>query len=256
MPGVSVVFLITLFVGAGQLRFETASVKPASGCSLQNSVDPGMVALNGDPLAVLLTEAFQVKRDQIIGPSWLDTACFAINAKMPEGASKDQLPEMLRSLLVERFKLSAHMETRQRSGYALVVDKNGPRLKQADTDSAYAKAHRGQVTFGWGAHGMIRGAMTMGLLAQRLSTRLGSPVLDLTGLKGIYDVDFSWAPDPTIEKLRPDLQNDAAANSGSADSGPDLFTAIRESLGLSLERRKLEVEVVVIDEIERVPSEN
>src|ERR1700679_2537955 len=93
---------------ADQPRFEAASVKRTDRCSMENTVDPGMIALNGYPLKVVLMEAFNVKADQIIGPSWLDADCFAINAKMPEGATKDQLPAMLQALLVERVKLAVY----------------------------------------------------------------------------------------------------------------------------------------------------
>jgi len=111
------------------LRFEEASVKATDRCSLQNSIDPGRIALNGDPLNLVLKEAFNVPMDRIFGPSWLGADCFAIVAKMPEGATKDQLPAMLEALLVERFKLASHKETRMSPGYALVVDKSGPKFR-------------------------------------------------------------------------------------------------------------------------------
>ncbi len=205
-----------------------------------------------------------MKRDQIIGPSWLDTDCFVVNAKIPEGATKDQLPEMFQALLVERFKLASHKETRLRSGYALVVDKNGPKLKESDPNSLSARAHAGQVTFGAGpGAGRLKGAMTMASLARHLSSRLDAPVQDLTGLNGTYEIDLSWVPDLTLEKIGPYGQNYAATHASSADAGAGLptdtgniFTSIRDSLGLKLESRKLQVEVVVIDHIERVPTAN
>src|SRR5208282_5471067 len=99
-------------------RFEEASVKPADRCSMQNSIGPGRIALSGDPLKVVLMEAFKVKMDQIAGPSWLDEDCFVIAAKIPEGATKDRLPAMLQALLAERFQLAFHKETRLRPGFA------------------------------------------------------------------------------------------------------------------------------------------
>jgi uncharacterized protein (TIGR03435 family) len=72
---------------AAPLRFEAASVKVTDQCSMENTVDPGVIGLHGDPLNVVLMEAFKVKADQIIGPSWLDSDCFTINAKVPEGAT-------------------------------------------------------------------------------------------------------------------------------------------------------------------------
>ncbi len=247
---VSVFFVIMPLTGGEQPKFETASVKTIDRCVFQNSVDPGMVALNGDPLSVLLTEAFKMKRDQIIGPSWLDTDCITVNAKMPEGATKDQLPEMFHELLIERFKLASHTETRLRSGYALVLDKNGPKLTESDPNSPSARLHAGQVMFGFAAHPRIKGAMTIGSLSHQLSNKLEAPVQDLTGLSGIYDIDLSWAPD----HLGPSAQDAGASIPSAAEN--DVFAAVRESLGLRLERRKLQVEVVVIDHIERVPTPN
>jgi uncharacterized protein (TIGR03435 family) len=83
-------------------RFEEASVKPTDRCSMQNSIDPGRISPNGDPLRVVLMEAFKVKMDQITGPSWLDEDCFVVAAKLPEGATRDQLPAMFQVLPAER----------------------------------------------------------------------------------------------------------------------------------------------------------
>jgi uncharacterized protein (TIGR03435 family) len=245
---------------ADQPRFEAASVKRTDQCTLKNTVDPGMIALNGDPLKVVLGEAFSVKMDQIIGPSWLDADCFVINAKIPLGATKDQLPTMLQALLVERFKLAVHKESRPRPGYALVVDKNGPTLKASDPSPNAAGPPAGQVTFSGTLQSKgIKGSISMATLARLLSGSVAGPVEDLTGLNGRFDVDISWALDPAFE--RPGAFAIATAEAHpNADLPPaptaDLFAAIRESLGLRLEARKEQVEVVVIDSIERVPTEN
>ena len=121
---------VTALQAADQPKFETASVKRAERCEYNTSIDPGSVTLKGVPLKPVLVEAFKVRTDQIEGPSWLDADCFEIMAKMPEGATRDQLPAMLQSLLAERFKLAAHTEDRQTRGYALVVDKGGPKVKE------------------------------------------------------------------------------------------------------------------------------
>jgi uncharacterized protein (TIGR03435 family) len=263
--GMCAIAIITPLTGADQPKFETASVRRTDRCSLQNSVDPGMITLNGDPLNLVLKEAFKVNIDQIVGPSWLDADCFQIVASLPGGASKDQIPGMLQTLLAERFKLAVHKENRTLPGYALVVDRNGSKLKESDPTSPSNVAHAGQVTFGAarGAGG-IKGSMTMASLARFVSNRLNVPVQDLTGLKDKYDVDLWWVPDPDLEKIGPFAQSAAAAHPGAEEATTglpnpptvDLFTAIRNSLGLRLEQRKEQVEFVVIDHIERVPSEN
>jgi uncharacterized protein (TIGR03435 family) len=241
-------------------KFEAASVRVADRCSMENTVDAATIGLHGDPLNVVLMTAFNVKADQIVGPSWLDSDCFTINAKMPQGATKDQLPTLLQALLAERFGLVAHKENHPKQGFGLVVDKNGPKVKASDLNSPDTIRRAGQVQFGAGSTSAgIKGSMTMATLVRLLSNRVKVPVEDLTGLEGKYDVDISWAPDPAFE--RPGGYALATAESHPNVELPpapeaDLFMAARESLGLRLEARKEQVEVVVIDHIERVPTGN
>jgi uncharacterized protein (TIGR03435 family) len=239
---------ITALMGADQLRFEAASVKRTEGGTVSKSLGPGTVVLKGIPLKPILAEAFKVRGEQIVGPAWLDEDSFEIVGKMPEGSTSDQIPAMLEALLVERFKLAAHKEDRPRPVYALVVDKGGPKFKEADLSST--DGHAGTVMFRFAAPGIagFKGPMTMASLALRLSKRLDRPAQDFTGLKGTYDIDLTWALDPDFERPGP-----AEVPPGSAAG---LFTAIRESLGLRLEPRKEPAEVLVIDHIERVPTEN
>jgi len=239
-------------VGSGQPRFEAASAKRSEQCALQHSVDGSQVILNGFPLTVVIMEAFKVKMDHIVGPSWLEQDCFSIAAKIPEGVGKDQLPAMLEALLVERFKLVAHKENRLVPGYALTVDKRGVKMKQTAPDSPGL----GQVRFGASS---IAGSMGMGALTRYLSNRLGAPVEDQTGLRGTFEVEVSWAPDAALEKPDPYFSSIGAGSApdpGSTTGSSGIFTALRESLGLKLESRKEPVATVVIDHIERVPSGN
>ena len=254
--GASCIFMAALLASAQQPTFEVASVKRTDQCALQNTIDPAMIALHGDPLRVILMTAFAVKMDQIIGPPWLDSDCVSIDAKIPDGASKDQLPAMLHALLSDRLKLAAHKESKFRAGYALVIDKNGAKFKEADPNSAFAREHPGQVSFGFGATG---GIMTMASLARHVSNDLSAPVEDLTGLRGKYDIDVSWARDWSVEKEGSSRRMPRRTPPGSAvstDPTGDIFTAFRESLGLRLESRKVRTEVVVIDHIERFPTAN
>ena len=235
-------------------QFEEASVKHADECMPRNTIDPGMAALHGDSLKAVLMTAFSVKMDEIVGPSWLDSDCVSIDAKIPEGATKDQLPQMLQVLLTERFRLAAHKESKSKTGYALVVDKNGPKFKESDPATPGTRAPAGATMFGTG---QLAGSMTMASLARFISTNLGTPVEDLTGLKGSYDVDLSWSPDWSVEKKQPgDQAYEAHPDSADAPAGPDIFAAFRDTLGLRLERRKVPVDVLVIDHIERLPTPN
>jgi len=245
---------------SAQPTFEVASVKRTDRCFAGNpSIDPGSVILKGVPLKPVLMEAFGVKMDQIEGPSWLETDCFDISAKMPDGATRDQLPAMLQALLAERFKLAVHKEDRPRPGYALVVDKGGPKFKEDDPNTNFmGTGHAGQMLFGAAGHGRLKGVMTMATLASNLSRQGYGPVQDLTALTGKYDIDLTWTPDNALEPRAGDATASAAAPAGADIPVPEanLFAALREQLGLKLERRQMQVQFLVVDHIERIPTEN
>jgi uncharacterized protein (TIGR03435 family) len=235
--GVALSFGIRLHAQDGA-RFEVASVKKASECSFEHTLGPGQVVL-GLPLSPIFIAAFKVSRDQIIGPSWLESDCFQIAAKLPEGSTPDQNPG-------DASRSVGRTESRPSTIFALVVDKGGPKLKEAAENSTFmGKAPRTAIAFGFGG-GSIKGIMTMELLTKHLSRQGYGQILDATGLKGEYEISLSWAPD----------RGTAAPPDAASNPAPDLFTAVRESLGLRLEARKGTTEVLVIDHIERVPTGN
>jgi len=249
---------VAIVQAADQPKFETASVKRTDRCEFNTSIDPGSIALKGVPLKPVLVEAFKVRTDQIEGPPWLDSDCFEIFAKMPEGSTRDQLPAMLQSLLAERFKLAVHKEDRPTRGYALVVDKGGPKCKETGKDGVlnFPGMRAGTMAIRRGVKtGGFKGSMTMAGLARYLSGVGYGPVADETGLTGKYDIDLAWARDPAFEPVPEYARADAAPDEPPAPAA-DLFSAVRESLGLKLEARKNPVEFIVIDRIERVPTEN
>lgn len=237
-----------------QPGFEVASVRRTDRCGGGGSIDPGSVVLRGVFLKAVLMEAFQVKMEQIEGPSWLEADCFDISAKMPDGATRTQVPAMLQALLRERFRLAAHKEDRPRSGWALVVDKGGPKFKEDDPNVNFMGREKGMmvVSSARTPYGALKGVMSMATLAADLSTKGYGPVQDLTGLKGRYDIDLRWT-NPGADPKGP-----AGVTIPIPPGWPeaDLPTALRESLGLKLERRNVQVQFVVIDRIERIPTEN
>ena len=244
--------LLAACASAQQVKFETASVKKGE-CRMETSIDPGLITLKGVPLRGVLITAFHVRGDLIQGPGWLDSDCFDILAKMPEGAAADQMPAMMQSLLAERFGLSFHKEPRQLKGYSLVVDKGGPKCPEDDPNKDFMGG-RGTVALRRGGGGIKR-AMTMEQLASYLSGLGYGPVQDLTGLTAKYDIQLSWAPDRDFEPAPPGAAPAASPNAPPAPT-VDLFTAIREQLGLRLDRHDVAVEYVVIDHIERTPTGN
>jgi uncharacterized protein (TIGR03435 family) len=114
--------------------FEVASIKPFDPDSSRQmwtgmSVDAGMVRYTNIFLKPCIRTAYRVRDFQIEGPKWMDDARFEITAKLAAGAPQSQIPEMLQALLAERFKLSLRRDMREQSLYALVVGKDGPKLK-------------------------------------------------------------------------------------------------------------------------------
>lgn len=248
-------------MGADGPRFEVASVKQAATCGLRSSITAASVTLAGIPLKPILVTAFGVKSDQITGPSWLESNCFDIVAKMPEGSSPSQMPAMLQALLADRFKMTFEREERLTPGYVMVVDKGGPKVMKHDPQGNFLRGHAGQTLFGAGGHGALKGVMTMAALASSLSAKGYGPVQDQTGLIGDYDIDLSWTQDrdfeqPGLSARVPGAQPEDRDARPAPEPEGSLFTALRETLGLRLERQRTSVPMIVIRHIERVPTQD
>lgn len=93
------------------------------------NIDKARVDMGFVTLTDLIVEAYTVKSHQISGPDWLSMERFDIQAKLPDGAAEDQVPQMLRTMLAERFGIKTHTESRTLSAYALIVGKNGAKLQ-------------------------------------------------------------------------------------------------------------------------------
>jgi uncharacterized protein (TIGR03435 family) len=249
--------------GATRPAFEVASVKPAPPPSdnrmrVGMSGDAGRVNFSNVTLINLMARAYNVKDKQISGPDWLKSERYDIVATLPAGAPKDQVPMMLQSLLEERFKLSLHRETKVLPIYALVVGKNGPKLHQADGEGGLrmSMSPKGR---------KMTGSVDMARLADVLSTLMDRPVLDMTELKGNFDIGLDWTPDGQTGGpgffgsggggRPPEGGGEGKAAPESADA-PSIFTAVQEKLGLRLEGRKSPVEILIVDHAERAPTEN
>lgn len=260
--------------------FEAASIKPAA--PLQpgrimvgarggpGTADPGQISFINASISDLIQSAYDVKSYQVSGPGWLETSRFDVMAKVPSGATKAESRIMLQHLLTERFKLVLHHSTKEASIYALLVAKGGPKLKESATEQPNEPGHvRGGVTMMIAPGGrmkMVANGTTIPKLVDALGMQLDRPVIDMTELTGTYDMTLEFAPDPAIMQAKmaamgvpppppPDTGNPGA---GSADSGPlaTIFTALPEQLGLRLEARKGQVDLLVIDSAEKTPTEN
>lgn len=219
--------------------FEVATVRPTAGPIEGVPAFLGQQRATADTLTIrntalfeIVRRAFDVVAQELVGPDWLREERFDIIGKSAEPTTDTQLWRMIQPLLEERFKLKYHREPRQVSGLALVVGKNGAKIKQSEGGS-------GEFSM---ANGIFRGTnVPISRLGQLTSSVMQQPVMDATGLEGRYD--FMFEP----RKF---------ATPGAAFPLQELLrTAIQEELGLRLESRKFEIQVIVIDHIER-PGEN
>lgn len=233
-----------------QPAFEVASVKIAVSGSGPTTVDPGMLVIRHRSIAQLLTWAYGLQRQRIIMPNWLDTVFVDIYAKIRKDTSKEQIPRMLQTLLADRLKLAVHRESRTIPVYELLVGKDGSKMKEV-APSKFLD----QILSSDGPDlSFLRAHLTMPGLTDLLSERLDRCVLDSTGLRAIYDVNLSWTPDQAVALTG---AGEPGMTPPSVTTGqPHIFLAIQQSLGLRLEARRVPVEVLVADHVERVPTEN
>lgn len=225
--------------------FEVASIKPSQApqgrglASLREDIntDPGRLTMTNVALKTAVRWAYKVGVYEISGPDWLNDVRFDIVAKPPGPVPEDQLRQMLQSLLIDRFRIEAHRESRQLSGYALLVGKNGTKLMPVDGGG------EGSMT---GAALVFEGhKMPISRLADIISSALKTPVRDMTQLEGFYDFKLD---------LRPYLLD---RQPGEPLDLPGIaMSALDAQLGLRLEARKFPTDVLVVDHAEKMPTEN
>jgi uncharacterized protein (TIGR03435 family) len=203
----------------------------------------------------MVVTAYEVKGYQIRPPIAEDTALYDVTATVPAGATREQVKEMLRNLLTDRFKLAFHREQVELPGYALVVAKGGLKMKESvsdaspmptkqapDADGFVYIPPRNRMAVGW-AHGLTRWVgnnIPVGMIAGLGNSLTGRAVIDTTGLTGKYDFMLTFAP----EGAPPEVD------------GVDVFAAFERQLGLRLEPRKIPIEEFVIDHVEKSSVEN
>lgn len=228
--------------------FEAASVRPSQhevGPDYNNQITYSPAGFNGKNVTLkrLIAEAWHCQLNQVSGPPWLDHNEYEIAARAPEGATKEQIQLMLRALLVDRFHLKQHTESKLTRVYELETGKNGPKIKPVQDGSAPSS----------GPGFRFRGDMRQfaDLLAIQFTipapadpgvpVKAGGPaipVLDKTGLQGIYDFSVDRPP----------------------ELGTDIFTAwkraLDDQLGLRIESRMDHIAVVAVDDASKIPTAN
>lgn len=262
-----------------KLSFEAISIKPSAPdptgvTRVQGGIgekDSTQVTYRNISIVNLLGRAYGPHaRWQIVGPSWLDSVDvrFDVVAKIPAGTTKEQFALMMQNLLADRFGLKLHHETKEFKAWNLVAAKGGAKLTpaspQSPGDSAVASMedhdaegfpilnHRGSVTAyssrdgGGSVARMVAKDEPVSILLNQLSQELGGLVLDKTGLTGTYDFRIEYTP----------FLRQMQAGSAEAELGtPGLVSALRQ-IGLTVTETKAPQDVLVIDHIEKAPTQN
>ena len=273
------------------ITLPSGTVRPAlRGCRRPN---PGTVNCTSATLKQILLQAYEIKTYQLEGPAWLDSDTYDVMAKVPEGVPVEKIPAMLQALLAERFKVVLHKETRSLPAYDLTTAKGGPKLKEVDP-AEVAKAAQsaggdgnatppppppppgaaggsprlGTMTVRLSSNGAreVRSKMTMTQLANMLSNNLSRPVVDMTDLKGTYNIELTYLAnesDSLQSQLRAATPPAGMAGGDAAHQGVDantpiatIFQALQQSLGLKLDAKKSPVEILIVESANKVPTEN
>ncbi|HTW80427.1 MAG TPA: M56 and DUF3738 domain-containing protein [Terracidiphilus sp.] len=249
-------------------KFDVASIKPNKSGEMRFMMHftPDGLSMEGLPVQMLLTQAFGVEDDRIVGaPPWVQSDRFDIEAKVaPEDAPKldklkrEERMEMLQPLLIDRFGLKFHHETREMPVYVLEVAKGGSKLKPAESEAGDGKGGQNMPRMMMSIGNLEAQGAQIDMLAHALSGQVGRTIIDKTGLTGKYDFSLHFTPENMPLRMGPGPDGGhpgADAPPPPDTTGPDIFTAIQEQLGLKLVSEKGPVDVIVIDRIDK-PSVN
>jgi uncharacterized protein (TIGR03435 family) len=262
-----------IFQDAKRPEFEVASIKPAAPDARGMWIRPspgGRLDITNMSLKEIIVLAWRVQPYQISGgPPWLSSARYDISAKAETSTTADERQLMIQALLADRFQLAMHRETKDLPIYALVLARKDGKLGPKPVESKKggctafdplrppAPPEPGKPdALNCGQQMMSPRSLRavsapLANIIPMLARMLGRTIVDKTGLTGNYDVSLEWTPDESQSAmLPPDVPKPVADG-----SGPSIFTALQEQLGLKLESQKGPVEILVIDRAEK-PSEN
>lgn len=279
------VFALAAFVAVStygqELQFEVASVRQVDpGDPTQVNVglhlDGTQATISGLTMKQYIGMAYRLRPNHISGPDWIATERYAVRATLPEGSTTKQIPAMLKTLLGERFGLRMHKDQKEFQVYVLGIGKRPLALKPntdttaapADVNIAASGSAAGvSVNLGGGAsytfaNNKLEGhKLDMETMVDVLESYLNLPVVDETRLSGYYDVTLEITPeDYRAMLIRAAVNNGVtlppqALQFADTATTPSLFEAI-EKLGLKLETRRMPMDVFIVDEIRKTPTEN
>jgi uncharacterized protein (TIGR03435 family) len=268
-----------------RLEFEVASIKPSppitDNVKLGLRIDGAQVYITAFSLKDYIRIAYRVKDYQVEGPDWISSERFDIAAKLPPGATRDQVNDMLQSLLADRFKVKFHRIKKDFPVYALTVAKSGAKLKESDlqgVDPSKFKKQSDNVAATGSAAGVVAdlgSGSSFSFADNKLSVKklpttraadliarfVDRPVVDMTGLDGIYDYDIPVSQDDyrgmlIRSAINAGVQLQPEAQRLAASDVPESFASSLLALGLRLDARKAPLDVIVVDKAERNPGEN
>ena len=263
LKAISAVAALIAAGAAGQnaqpLSFEVASIKPAAPCCAagqwrESKSGEDRVDFRYVTLRYCIAFAYRIKEYQVSGPPWVGELRYDLIAKGPEGTRRAQLPEMMQALLSERFKLAVHHEQKDFNVYALIIGKNGPKLKESATDPESAEGASFGMSMSASGVGRLevkRGDMTA--LANTLPRLVGRPVVNMTGLANRYDFDLEFAREDANGMVAPPAGEGAAPL--LSEFGSSIFTSIQR-IGLKLDAQRLPLDAIVVEHAERTPAGN
>jgi uncharacterized protein (TIGR03435 family) len=272
---------------ATRLEFEVASIKASPPPAPERlnfgiHVDGAMVRCTGLSLKDYIRIAFRVKDYQVMGPEWIGAERYDISAKLPQGGQREQVNDMLQTLLLYRFQIKMHRDSKEFPVYALTVAKGGLKMKESPIDPDADSSNGGTgavnvdvsggrggatVAYGKGSYFTIgedeleARKLSMVNLADMLSRLVERPIVDMTAIKGTYDFKLEF-PHEDFQAMKVRVATAAGmtlppqARQWAATVGDDaLFTAV-QTVGLKLDARKAPLEVLVIAQAQKMPSEN
>jgi uncharacterized protein (TIGR03435 family) len=227
--------------------FDAASVRTAQPGSVASggcqggpgTPDPERITCSNSFLAQIIISAWNLQFYQLVGPEWLKTDHYDIVAKIPPGTTRDRYRQMLQNLLAERFHMTAHHETKVLPIYSLVALKGGLKMAKSPAGQTGPGVSPQMAISISGQHWRLTARkQSLRNFAGWLTVQLHNPVTDDTGASGDYDFTLDFTPD--VQR----------------DDSPDLLTAIRSQLGLQIVEKKGPVDVLVIDRVQKLPTDN